>query len=146
MLDIAERVFTGADRMRRSRLTLKLLSSAVIGASVVFSATLLLVAQQPPGVVGPIALHAANPRVDVNLLGRNLVAIQPGERTFTERYCVGCHSDRVKTGGLSLEGLTLTDIPAHGEIWEKVLRKLRSGEMEPLPAGPRTRAGRWFGG
>jgi len=132
MLDIAERVFTGADRMRRSRLTLKLLSSAVIGASVVFSATLLLVAQQPPGVVGPIALHAANPRVDVNLLGRNLVAIQPGERTFTERYCVGCHSDRVKTGGLSLEGLTLTDIPAHGEIWEKVLRKLRSGEMPPV--------------
>lgn len=67
-------------------------SAAVLAASVVFSATLVLVAQQSPGVADP-----------------------PPER-FTEKYCVGCHSDRAKTGGLSLEGLTLTDIPARGEL------------------------------
>ncbi|MEO7191009.1 MAG: DUF1592 domain-containing protein [Vicinamibacterales bacterium] len=56
------------------------------------------------------------------------------DRTFTERYCVGCHNDRAKTGGLSLQGLALTDIPAHGPVWEKVLGKVRSGDMPPVTA------------
>jgi len=46
-------------------------------------------------------------------------------------YCVSCHSDKLKTGGLSLQTPGLTDIPAHAAIWEKVARKLRSGEMPP---------------
>jgi len=53
------------------------------------------------------------------------------DRSFTERYCVGCHGDWAKTGGLSLQGLSLKDVPAHGQTWEKVLRKVRSGEMPP---------------
>jgi mono/diheme cytochrome c family protein len=53
------------------------------------------------------------------------------DRSFTERYCLGCHNDRAKTAGLSLQGLALTDVPAHGPIWEKVLGKVRSGEMPP---------------
>ena len=47
------------------------------------------------------------------------------ERTFTQtvrpfltRYCIGCHGDWAKTGGLSLAGLGLTDIPAPGQTWE----------------------------
>jgi len=55
----------------------------------------------------------------------------PRKRSFTETYCIGCHGDWAKTGGLSLEGLTLTDVPARGQVWEKVLRKVRSGEMPP---------------
>ena len=47
------------------------------------------------------------------------------------KSCVSCHNDKTKTGGLSLQGLSLTDVPAHGEVWEKVLRKVRSGEMPP---------------
>jgi Protein of unknown function (DUF1592)/Protein of unknown function (DUF1588)/Protein of unknown function (DUF1587)/Protein of unknown function (DUF1585)/Protein of unknown function (DUF1595)/Planctomycete cytochrome C len=46
-------------------------------------------------------------------------------------YCVTCHSDRVKTAGLSLQSLTLANVPEHAEVWEKVARKLRSGEMPP---------------
>jgi mono/diheme cytochrome c family protein len=46
-------------------------------------------------------------------------------------YCVSCHNDRVRTGGLSLQTLTLTNLPEHADIWEKVARKLRSGEMPP---------------
>src|SRR5438067_4715694 len=53
------------------------------------------------------------------------------EAGLTDKYCVSCHSDRLKTGGLSLQGLTLADVPAHPEIWEKVMRKVRSGEMPP---------------
>jgi mono/diheme cytochrome c family protein len=54
------------------------------------------------------------------------------DRTFTERYCLGCHNGRAKTGGLSLQGLALEDITAHGPVWEKVLGKVRSGDMPPV--------------
>ncbi|MEO8359257.1 MAG: DUF1592 domain-containing protein [Vicinamibacteria bacterium] len=56
------------------------------------------------------------------------------DRNFATQYCVGCHNDRAKTGGLSLQNLSLTTIPAHGAVWEKALRKVRSGEMPPINA------------
>src|SRR5712691_9548752 len=46
-------------------------------------------------------------------------------------YCVTCHNDRLKTAGLSLQSLALTSVPEQAEVWEKVARKLRSGEMPP---------------
>ncbi len=48
-----------------------------------------------------------------------------------DRYCAGCHNDRAKTAGLSLEGTDLARVGAHGETWEKVVRKLRSRMMPP---------------
>jgi hypothetical protein len=51
--------------------------------------------------------------------------------TFVATYCVGCHNDRLKTAGLSLQNLELVDIPDHAEVWEKVARKVRAGEMPP---------------
>jgi len=59
---------------------------------------------------------------------------------LVQTYCVTCHNDRLKTAGLSLqlvqqsEAFQVSDIPAHAEIWEKVLRKVRSGEMPPQSA------------
>ncbi len=46
-------------------------------------------------------------------------------------YCVTCHNDRLKTAGLSLQALDLENVPQHADVWEKVARKLRSGEMPP---------------
>ena len=46
-------------------------------------------------------------------------------------YCVTCHNDRLKTGGLSLQTLDVDNPAAHAAVWEKVIRKLRSGEMPP---------------
>src|SRR5215510_8899082 len=40
--------------------------------------------------------------------------------TLVAKYCVTCHSDRLKTGGLSLQNLDLADVPAHADVWEKV--------------------------
>jgi mono/diheme cytochrome c family protein len=51
--------------------------------------------------------------------------------TLVSKYCVTCHNDRLKTAGLSLQNLDLGDVPAHAAVWEKVTRKLRSGEMPP---------------
>ena len=46
-------------------------------------------------------------------------------------YCVACHSDSARTADLSLQGLDPTDVAANPSIWEKVLRKVASGEMPP---------------
>ena len=49
-------------------------------------------------------------------------------------YCVGCHNNRARTGGLSLEGADLAAVPQHAELWEGVVRKLRLGVMPPQGA------------
>ena len=51
-------------------------------------------------------------------------------------YCVTCHSDKARTGGLSLERANLTAAPQEAELWEKVIRKVRAGMMPP-PGMPR---------
>ena len=49
-----------------------------------------------------------------------------------KQYCVTCHSDRLKTGGLTLAVRRPRRSPAaSAEIWEKVVRKLRTGAMPP---------------
>jgi hypothetical protein len=50
------------------------------------------------------------------------------------QYCVTCHNRRLKTGGLALDSLDLTNISNDAETWEKVVRKLRLGVMPPLGA------------
>jgi len=61
---------------------------------------------------------------------------QDASRALLDTYCVTCHSDRLKTANLSLQGLDLTAVPDHAETWEKVIRKLRAGVMPP-PGMPR---------
>jgi len=47
------------------------------------------------------------------------------------KYCITCHSSRLKTAGLALDALDVTQAGAHAEIWEKVATKLRTREMPP---------------
>ena len=58
----------------------------------------------------------------------------PDPRSLLNQYCLTCHSERLKTGGLSLEGLTLDRVGAEAETWEKVVRKVRAGLMPPAGA------------
>jgi mono/diheme cytochrome c family protein len=51
-----------------------------------------------------------------------------------QKYCVTCHSDRLKTGGLTLASADLTKPSANAGTWEKVIRKLRTGAMPPAGA------------
>ena len=48
-----------------------------------------------------------------------------------KQYCLGCHSQRVKAGGLVLETVDLSRPAAHAEVLEKVVLKLRGGLMPP---------------
>ena len=44
-----------------------------------------------------------------------------------EKYCVTCHNERAKTGGLVLENLDPQSTSGNPELWEKVVLKLRGG-------------------
>jgi hypothetical protein len=46
-------------------------------------------------------------------------------------YCVGCHNDRAKVGGVSFQGLTADRVAQRGDVFEKAVRKLRGRVMPP---------------
>ena len=62
------------------------------------------------------------------------VALPATHRATIDRYCVTCHNDKAKTGGLSLETADLGNVAANADLWEKVVRKVRVGMMPPQGA------------
>ena len=52
-------------------------------------------------------------------------------RAILDRYCVGCHSDRLQAAGLTLQSVDLASPAAHAETLEKAIVKLRLGSMPP---------------
>ena len=52
-------------------------------------------------------------------------------RGVLDRYCVGCHNEEVRTAEPLLDRADLEDISKEPEVWEKVVRKLRTGAMPP---------------
>jgi hypothetical protein len=63
-------------------------------------------------------------------------ATQTAQSAVLNTYCITCHSDKARTGGLSLEHADLANIPKGAPTWEKVIRKVRAGMMPP-PGMPR---------
>ncbi len=47
------------------------------------------------------------------------------------QYCVGCHSDKLKTAGVTFEHMTSASIAKDPELFEKAVRKLRGRVMPP---------------
>ncbi|MBI1898632.1 MAG: DUF1592 domain-containing protein [Acidobacteria bacterium] len=52
-------------------------------------------------------------------------------RPVFAKSCYGCHNERLASGGLNVAVLTTASIAGHREAWEKIVQKLRSGEMPP---------------
>jgi len=59
-----------------------------------------------------------------------MTAAQTPGAMFTQ-YCVTCHNARLKTGGLVIDPPEASQPRAKPELWEKVIRKLRSESMPP---------------
>ena len=57
--------------------------------------------------------------------------IAAADRGVVDKYCVSCHNQRLKTSGLALDTAELSDVAAHPEVWEKVIRKVGAGMMPP---------------
>jgi hypothetical protein len=66
----------------------------------------------------------------------SLPANPASREALLRQYCLQCHSQRLKAGGLALESVPVTDLSAHPDVWEKVVRKITAGEMPP-PKLPR---------
>ena len=94
--------------------------------------------------VGLLLLLAAAP-----VFAQSAAPAASPHRALLNRYCVSCHNDRSRTAGLSLEKIDMDQVAATAragypganraaaadtETWEKVLRKLRGGDMPPLGA------------
>jgi hypothetical protein len=62
---------------------------------------------------------------------------------FLKQYCVSCHNQRVKAGSLVLETLNPAMVDDQVGVWEKVVRKLKTGMMPPAsaPKPPRAASG-----
>jgi len=58
----------------------------------------------------------------------------PPSKEFLNTYCITCHNQRAKTGGLVLDVLDITNVSTDAETWEKAVVKLRAGLMPPSGA------------
>ena len=52
------------------------------------------------------------------------------DAALVKQYCLGCHNDRAKMGGLVLDA-DVTKVGANAERWEKAVRKVKTGMMPP---------------
>jgi len=84
--------------------------------------------------IAAYSLSMAQP-ANQNVIGQG-GASATAERALLDRYCVTCHSDKLKTANLSLQNLDVSAAGDHPEVWEQVIRKLRAGMMPP-PGMPR---------
>src|SRR6185503_407388 len=67
-------------------------------------------------------------------------AVPQARSEFVQQYCIFCHSESLKTGGVVLENIDSARVSAGAGIWERVLRQVGSGQMPPAgmpqPDGP----------
>src|SRR5688572_15896952 len=56
------------------------------------------------------------------------------QRALVDKYCVTCHNQKSKTAGLSLDTADFVRPSNSGDVWEKVIRKLRAEMMPPVGA------------
>jgi hypothetical protein len=52
-------------------------------------------------------------------------------RAVLDRYCVTCHNQRTRTGGLTLDTLDPAHVEVQPAVWEAVVRKVRTRAMPP---------------
>ena len=74
----------------------------------------------------------APPRVtDQALASSGALPSAATTRQTIDRYCLTCHDERLEMAGLRLDLADLANVTVSAEVWEKVVRKLRTGTMPP---------------
>jgi mono/diheme cytochrome c family protein len=80
---------------------------------------------------GPAARPAA-PAVPAAQASAGAVADPSHQyRTVVNQYCVTCHNQRLKSGGLTLDTQDMASPAKDADVWEKVVKKMRAGVMPP---------------
>ena len=119
-------------RRRATWLARAVVVGSAVGAVLLSAATVETSSIRPgsrAGTTFPAAMQAPAPVAET-------VSVAP--RAILDRYCIACHNDRLRTGGLSLDAATVDagDPSRHPDVWERVIAKLRTGAMPP-PGRPR---------
>ncbi|MGE3340255.1 MAG: DUF1592 domain-containing protein [Alphaproteobacteria bacterium] len=83
-------------------------------------------------IAGAMALTSAAGPAAGRVAAAPVAAIDA--RAVMTQYCVTCHNQKSKTGGLALDDLDPAKAPEHAEVFEKVVRKIRAGVMPPSGA------------
>ena len=65
------------------------------------------------------------------LAGTSLAAPLPAPRALVGQYCVACHNQKNSTAGVAVDTLDPAKVSDSAAVWEKVLRKVSSGQMPP---------------
>src|SRR5262245_25395373 len=71
--------------------------------------------------------------------GASASSFESTVQPILSKSCSACHNDSVASGGLNLHLFnTAGSITAHREEWERIVQKIRSGEMPPkgMPRPP----------
>jgi mono/diheme cytochrome c family protein len=50
---------------------------------------------------------------------------------LVRQYCADCHDSDIQKGGLDLDSIREDELGRHAEVWENVIRKLRTRQMPP---------------
>jgi mono/diheme cytochrome c family protein len=102
---------------------------------------------KPPIPIGQSRVAVATDRSGIRfvvglflaVLALNIDASQPASsplpapvKSMADQYCVRCHDDQVKKGGLDLDRISRGEIQEHSDEWERVIRKLRARQMPPV--------------
>jgi mono/diheme cytochrome c family protein len=74
-----------------------------------------------------VFVHAVEPQTSSPAASGSASA----ERTLLNQYCVTCHNDRTRAGELALDTVDPARVAQNPELWEKVVRKLRTRAMPP---------------
>jgi mono/diheme cytochrome c family protein len=97
-----------------------LLGPTVVGLGLAAGMTAVTAAPQQPAPAAP-AKPAAPATATASTQSASLIST----------YCVSCHSDKGKAGGLSLASFDAAHAEKTPEVTEKVIRKLTAGMMPP---------------
>ena len=83
------------------------------------------------GLIGSLWTTSDRPAKAYSQQGSPSAAAPSG--AFLREYCVTCHNEPMKSsrGNLALEAVDVNNPAAHAEVLEKVVRKLRKGQMPP---------------
>ena len=87
------------------------------------SMVVVTAASGPARAAGPQQASAATPSPDAAV-----------HAALLDQYCITCHNQRLSDRGtvpIELETADLGDVSGEAALWEKVIRKLRTGSMPP---------------
>src|SRR5260370_6884702 len=122
---------------RSGMLVLAIVSAAWVTLASAVSDRPLVTLSQPPRQ----SIHAFQAPVRAHPLQAPAPALtsqtpDPSARALLDRYCVQCHSERLRTGGLTLQTIDTTRVPPRAGLWAKGTRKLPTPPIRP-PGPPR---------